>query len=118
VIRLAPAAMQEGWSTAWRVIVSSTTSWTVARAIQSSLLARRVPSLPEGVSREEAIILRAVASGEMPQDRVVFLATRRSGREAPRCNIQLARSKEARLNSLRIETCGGFCGRVIVNVAL
>jgi hypothetical protein len=120
VSRLAPAALQEGWTSAWRAIVSTTTPWAVARAIQSALLRGHIPVLPEGTSSEEASLLRRVASGEVARDRVVFLTKRRSGRTAcPRCSIQLPRSKEARLNSLRVETCGGFrCGRVIVNVAL
>jgi hypothetical protein len=117
---LRPAALQEGWTSAWRAILSTTTPSAVAHAIQSALLSGHIPILPEGTSSEEASLLRRVASGEVARDRVLFLTERRSGHTAcPRCSIQLPRSKEARLNSLRIETCGGFrCGRVIVNVAL
>jgi hypothetical protein len=120
VSRLAPAALQDGWTSAWRAILSTTTPWAVAHAIQSALLSDHIPVLAKGTSNEEASLLRRVASGEVARDRVLFLTERRSGHTAcPRWSIQLPRSKEARLNSLRIETCGGFrCGQVIVNVAL
>lgn len=117
--RLVPGAVQQGWSAAWRTIVSTSTPWSMANALVASLSNGDTPSLPKEVTKEEAAILRAVADGRSKPDRIAIVNVGQDNRACPRCHIVLPHVQRARINSVRIATCGNFrCNRIIVDISL
>jgi hypothetical protein len=118
--RLAPGAVQAGWSTAWHSILSTTTPWAMANALESALRTGGTLTLPAGVTKAESDVLRAVASGKAEADRVVTLKVRQKGKAAcPACCLILPAIQRDRLQSLRIATCDNFrCNRIIIDISL
>jgi hypothetical protein len=111
--------VQVGWSAAWSTIVSTTTPWAMAKALETALRSGATLILPAGVTNEESEILHAVASGKTRADRVVILQARRKGEAAcPACNYLLPAIQRGRLHSIRVATCDYFrCHRLMIDIS-
>jgi hypothetical protein len=115
--RLDGEAGDDAWAEAIRRTIATRTAWMDVNEVQQALAgAGPMPDLPVALA-PEAAILRQVAAGRAPAQRVVTLAFRSDNPACPKCylNLPLLARERLREHRLAMAPC---CGRVVLDPSM